>query len=265
MTFARPAAPMSQRVGAPRGPTYGEQVQFRRGDVAMLGRFVLATERALEDIGLEARRGSLAELHTVLQANLPSWGGVAPAFDASQTLARDEDLGIILATDRTGTVVATCAQRFYDLGTETLKTAIESNAFMHAGHPAGDRSRVRFEITAPVAETITGRISLLGGLWVRPDLRGSGVTVLLCDLTRTYSLGMWDFETEILVGRDSHIRQHVLDQYGIPQYQSNYRHYVDGKLYYDGHLMWSDVAHRAAWLAGKVERSAVGRQSAATG
>jgi hypothetical protein len=248
----------------PRGRSFADDLQLRRGDTAVLGRFVLAAERAFEDLGLQAHRVPIEGLRAAVDANPKSWRNVAPAFDARQTTVDPENLAIVVLADQSGTVRAASAKRFYDLGTTSLKAAIEDNSFMYGAHPAGDRSRVVFDVSAPAAAAITGRVTLLGGLWVHPDQRGSGITVLITDLMRAYALGTWDFDTEVLVGRDGLVRPHVLDQYGFARSQRGYRHRVDGELVYDGHLISTPATVLAARLAALVDQDAIGRQRAET-
>lgn len=244
----------------PRGRFFADELQLRRGDTAVLGRYVLAAERALDEIGLQAHLVSLTDMRTALDANVATWGGVAPIFDASQTTAHAEDVGVIMVTDAIGKAVGFCAQRFHDLGSRSVKDAIEDNSFMHGAHPAGDRSRVVFEVTAPAAAAITGRMTFLGGLWVHPEQRGSGITVLMVGLTRAYALGTWDFDTEVLVGRDKMVRADVMAQYAFAHSQRGYRHHVDGKLVYDGHFVWTRAGEHAARMAEQVERNTIARQ-----
>ena len=116
-----------------------DSISIQRGDVRVLGRYLLQAEAEAAAMGLSIRKVSLAELRQVLDANIGSWGGVAPAFDDQQTICTEADLGMFIAYDPLGRAIAACGQRHYDLGARTLKQAIVGQTrFRRPRHALGE-------------------------------------------------------------------------------------------------------------------------------
>jgi hypothetical protein len=55
----------------------------------------------------------------------------------------------------------------------------------------------RCEITAPVAEKITGRVVFSGGVWYRPDFRGKDLATILPRISRAYAFTRWNSDFTI--------------------------------------------------------------------
>lgn len=237
-------------------PSVFDSLQIVRGDAGVLGRYLLRAETELADIGVRIVRRTLADLRAVLDVNLASWGGVAPAFDSRQTRYRDADLMVLIAYDRAGQAVGTIAQRRYDLGDQSLAQAIEDLSFLYGGHPDADPTRITFEVTAPAAQLIRGRVVFSGALWAHPSMRGSGLVPHLHMLVRACVQSQWEMDTEVLVGRQKLTREALQDQFRLAGCEPGYKHCIDGQTIYDGYLFWTPRAHiettLAAALAGDI-------------
>lgn len=182
-------------------------------------------------------------------------------------------LGLAITTAGTDEVCAIIVSRPLDLGERSLADAFADLSFVYPkGVPAGATDR--FDGVPLPAHGITGRASLIGGLWIDPHSSGRaglGGSLLLSYITRSiyaYTLGMEDPDycvclviDKLILGREK--RRSMLDRYG-------FRYVAPGPLWvnhYPGeaepdlalNTSWADrpallsVLEETSWVAGRNE------------
>jgi hypothetical protein len=176
-------------------------------------------------------------------------------------------LGLAIATTDLDEVRATIVSRPLDLQEKSLGAALEH---LHFAHPGGTRidSADRFTAIPREAYWMSGRLSLIGGLWVdnkgapRAGLKGSS---LLSYLTRSLYAVLIGTENpdlavclvvdELLRGREK--RRSILDRYGFQHVAKGpvwEYHYPDASLPLN--LSWADrpallsILNETPWING---------------
>lgn len=159
-------------------------------------------------------------------------------------------LGVAITTADQEQVCGIIVSRPLDLEGRTLATAFEDLSFAYPqGVPIGARDR--FEGVPLPAHGITGRASLIGGLWIDPSSSGRaglGGSMLLSYLTRSIyalTLGIEDPDycvclviDKLLAGRDK--GRSMLDRYG-------FRYAAHGPLWVN-HYPTEDLPLNLAWV-----------------
>ena len=212
---------------------------IKRGDAAVLGRFFLEAETALLDIGITVQRITMAELYDIFQANKDSWFVLGPPFHINETALSDEGAACFVGYDQTGRAVCTTAARYYDLGGESLTSAVRSLRFFYGDNAARWADKFGLNLTAPIADEIKGRVVHLGAQWVHPDYRHGGVNIILGLVVRAFALSEWEFDHEVLCGRGRLGDPDVLAQYHFANSQETFQIVIDKKVSYDGKLIWT--------------------------
>lgn len=229
-----------------------ESIRLRAGPVDFLRLVLKTAEHHLGAQGLTLARMSHREfLETNRRYRDRGWYGL------NDNYRHDRFLGLAIATADLGEVLATIVSRPLDLEEKSLGQAFEHLQF---AHPEGTRidSADRFSAIPREAYWMSGRLSLIGGLWVdnkgapRSGLRGSSLLSYLTRALYAVLLGTEnpDFAIclvvdELLRGREK--RRSILDRYGFQHVAKGpvwEYHYPDANLPLN--LSWAD---RAALLS----------------
>ena len=167
------------------------QLKIKHGPVGLLGRFFLWADSAVRDRGVTLSFGSLQDLIEANKANADSWRPLVPVFDEALGGATPQTAFVLIGRDKHGEVVATQAARLYDWPETSLKDEATSLRMFYADPDAALAREDRCEITAPIAEKITGRVVFSGGIWYRRDFRGKDLGTILPRISRAYAFTRW--------------------------------------------------------------------------
>ena len=121
----------------------------------------------------------------------------------------------ISARNTADEVVATVAGRVYDWPRTTLADELESFRFLY---PDVERSKLpteRCHVTAAFARKITGKVFYGGGQWIRPDMRGKGLSAIMPRLSKVYGLSCFDFSWAVAIVETILVRKGVAKRYGF--------------------------------------------------
>ena len=167
------------------------QLKIKHGPVGLLGRFFLWADSAVRDRGVTLSFASLQDLIEANKANADSWRPLVPVFDEALGGATPQTAFVLIGRDKHGEVVATQAARLYDWPETSLKDEATSLRMFYADPDAAFAREDRCEITAPIAEKITGRVVFSGGIWYRRDFRGKDLGTILPRISRAYAFTRW--------------------------------------------------------------------------
>ncbi len=191
------------------------QMPIAHGPRNLIARFVERAERMSAAIGVklsfEEDFRLLAEAHRETRKT----GAILSSnFDANA--GYDGHKGWwICGRNEAGEIVTTIAARIYDWPTTTMAEEVESLRFLYADVEAWKQPGDRCEVTAAMAHKITGKVFYGGGAWVRPDLRGKGMSSFLPRLSKIYGLARWDFDWATCVVEPILARKGVFKRYGF--------------------------------------------------
>jgi hypothetical protein len=158
--------------------------------VGLLGRFFLWADTAARDRGVTLSFGSLQDLIEANKANSDTWRPLVPVFDEALGGATSETAFVLIGRNK-GEVVATQAARIYDWSKSSLKDEANSLRMFYADPHAAVARGDSCEITAPIAEKISGRVAFSGGIWYRRDFRGKDLGTILPRISRAYAYTRW--------------------------------------------------------------------------
>jgi hypothetical protein len=167
------------------------QLKIKHGPVGLLGRFFLWADTAVRDRGVTLSFGSLQDLIEANKANSDTWRPLVPVFDEALGGATPQTAFVLIGRDKHGEVVATQAARLYDWPETSLKDEATSLRMFYADPDAALAREDRCEITAPIAEKISGRVVFSGGIWYRRDFRGRDLGTILPRISRAYAFTRW--------------------------------------------------------------------------
>ncbi|GAB1817665.1 GNAT family N-acetyltransferase [Herbidospora sp. RD11066] len=127
------------------------------------------------------------DLHTWAATVFTAMGpdGVNPTFDPARSRITPGSAFHLQVTDALGDVIACGAGRLFV--TDDFAPLIGSLGLWFDPVPEGMSAG-----TTPDLPTLSGRIGHVGGLWVHPRLRGSGLSLMLARLIRAVALDRFD-------------------------------------------------------------------------
>jgi hypothetical protein len=172
-------------------------LKIKYGPVSLLGRFFLWADTAARDRGVTLFFASLQDLIEANKANSDSWRPLVPVFDEALGGVRPETAFVLIGRNKHGEIVATQAARLYDWPETSLKDEAISLRMFYADADAAFAREDRCEITAPIAEKITGRVVFSGAIWYRRDFRGKDLGTILPRISRAYAFTQWNSDFTI--------------------------------------------------------------------
>jgi hypothetical protein len=182
--------------------------------VGLLGRFFLWADTAARDRGVALSFASFQDLKEANKANSDSWRPLVPVFDEALGGVTAETGFALIGRDKHGEVVATQAARIYDWRETSLKDEATSLRMFYADPDAALARGDRCEITAPIAEKISGRVAFSGAIWYRRDFRGKDLATILPRISRAYALTRWNSDFTIGMMADTVIAGGLAERSG---------------------------------------------------
>lgn len=219
----------------------------------LLGRFFLRGDQLLRDAGLVLRVAGAQELLEVNEANRDSWAPLLPNIDPNEYPAEPDDILSTICYAKNGDAVATMATRRYDMADTTLQVESDSLRFYYGPRAEEMRKTIGFELTAPCAPHITGRVSYLAALWIRPDHRKLGATRIVPKLCRYLSYAQWPYDYEVFGTLWDISPPHVRISYSPEGIERGFKHSINGQVAYEGSWAWSSRAYILQTLATDVQ------------
>jgi hypothetical protein len=211
-------------------------------------RYVRMTEQALARRNMHLSLIDPIDLMTANDANIATWEALMPALDARQNaIAHDEMITFALCGPK-GDLIATVATRLFQVEL-TLKQAFESLWLLYGDGAPAKRAVESFQLTAPSAAVMRGRIAYRGGFWVRPDLRRSALPRILARLARVAAMAAWQPDHHIGIGTEIFELPHIQDAYGIARTERSFSYERHGQLHWQGVLTLTDHASAGVMFA----------------
>jgi hypothetical protein len=205
----------------PKSGRLPTQLKVKYGPVGLLGRFFLWADTAVRDRGVTLSFGSLQDLVDANKANADTWRPLVPVFDEALGGATPETAFVLIGRNKDGEVVATQAARIYDWSKTSLKDEASSLRMFYADPDAAFARQDRCEITAPIAEKITGRVAFSGGIWYRRDFRGKDLGTILPRISRAYALTRWNTDFTIGMMGDAVVAGGLAERAGYTKIERN--------------------------------------------
>jgi hypothetical protein len=233
-----------------RHPRLTDQLRIEQEPRSLFGRHLLRLEEDLAARQVSVLLRPLTDLWQIHERSPQSWNGMPPMLDTRIAAIADHDAICMVFHDRHGEIVAANASKFIDLGDKTLTEACEDLTFFFGSNAAAERARHRCIMSAPSARDVRGRVAYPGGMWIKPDLRRSGLLDIVLDLCRLYGPSRWscDFEFGLGAGR-VFARPEIRDRYHFAVYEPSLSFYRDGQpMLVDGTVCISPIAYFHAQL-----------------
>jgi hypothetical protein len=205
-------------------PTSGRlpaHLKIKYGPVDLLGRFFLWADSAARDRGVTLSFGSLQDLLEANRSNSDSWRPLVPVFDEALGGVTPETAFVLIGRNKHGEVVATQAARLYEWPETSLKDEAASLRMFYADSDAAFARGDRCEITAPIAEKISGRVVFSGGIWYRRDFRGKDLGTILPRISRAYAVTRWNSDFTIGMYADAVIAGGLAERAGYTKVERN--------------------------------------------
>lgn len=199
-----------------------EDLQIRFGPVPLLGRFFLLADTLLAKAGVTLVRASLAEVAATQAANINSWRMFPPMLDPRLSPIADAMSYALLGVNANGDVVCAQAGRIYDVGRRSFASIVADQSFFYGPQIPPAPGLPTAEITAPCAQTISGRFAYSGGLWVHPDYRGRHLTTLLPRFSRCFALAGWDTEFTVGMASEENFSSRLVAAYGYEKIERRF-------------------------------------------
>ena len=190
-------------------------LKIKYGPAGLLGRFFLWADTAARDRGVTLSFASLQDLAEANRANSDTWRPLVPLFNEALGGITPETGFALIGRDKAGELVATQAARVYYWPETTLKDEATSLRMFYADPEAAFAREDRCEITAPIAEKITGRVVFSGGIWYRRDFRGKDLGTILPRISRAYAFTRWNSDFTIGMLADAVIAGGLAERAGF--------------------------------------------------
>src|SRR5712692_10773399 len=170
-----------------------DALTIKYGPAALLGRFVIAADRAARRKGVLLRVrhdfDELVELNK-FYVKRDLWYPILDAFNPRCAELTPENAYWISGENEDGEIVMTNACRVLDW---TGTSLAEQACSLWYGRDIGQRCVV----TADMAHQITGVVAWGGASWVRPDYRGRHLSYLVPRIMKAYACARWPIDWSI--------------------------------------------------------------------
>ncbi|MDX2155649.1 MAG: hypothetical protein SFW09_03980 [Hyphomicrobiaceae bacterium] len=186
-----PSVVRSGMLDSPERRSFLSDVAIEHGPRDLLGRVFLKADTALREKGIFVSFGDYDELRAINKANLDTWTPLLPIFDPAQSGHPEANGLILIGRNASGKPVFAQSGRMFDLGDRTLKDEIESLRIFYQEPQEKAWPGESMTCTAPIAETIRGRVGYNGGLWLHPECRGLNLVPSTVQISRGTILTRW--------------------------------------------------------------------------
>jgi len=200
---------------------FPEAITIKHGPAPVLSRLFIAADNMAQALGVDLKFRN--DFHALMAINRTavakgSWYKMIDIFDPDLSV----DLGPanafwIAAEDREGEVVATVCGRVFDWRHSNLADEIRLMYF--GGREVGQTCI----LTAPVAKEITGCVYYAGGVWVKPECRGTGISSLLPHVARAYAAGRWPLDCAMNIINVKLVEKTNPSRYGYSEWSYSVR------------------------------------------
>lgn len=187
-----------------------DAMAVRYGPAQLLGRLVIAGDRAARNVGVTLRlRHDFDELIYLNQQYTAKgcWVAVPGAFNPNDADLNPDNAFWVAGEDDTGEIVVTWAARVHDWRETTLAEQIRAAWY---GRDLGQPCIV----TAEAAKLISGVAICGGASWVRPDYRGKHLSHLVPRLGKAYGCGRWPLDWSFCFISRTNIDKGLAGSYG---------------------------------------------------
>jgi hypothetical protein len=218
-----------------------DNIQVNYGPASVLGRFFLAAEKTIRDMGIALELSSLGDIAQVQAGNKTSWTLFPPMLDVRLSPISPAASYALIGRNSSGDIVCAQGGRIYDTGRNSLQDIVDDQSFFYADGRAPSLGEPQIVLTAPSAVKIRGTFVYSGALWVRPDFRGQELSRLLPRLSRAYALANWDTKYTIALVSNQIANSPLLAMYGYSKVEPEFR--ISGLMDKPmiGSLMWMDT------------------------
>jgi len=170
-----------------------DEIVLDHGPLERLSRCLLAGDALARQHGISLSFESLDTLLEVNERHRDSWLPITPTYDPRVWRGDEHNAFAIVGRDTAGDIVTTHATRVFHWSSDT-NFGNEANALrIFYRNPETDANPGEgCHVTAQSAFKVTGRVALGGGIWIRPDFRGSRLTQIMGRMGRAYVIGKYD-------------------------------------------------------------------------
>lgn len=218
-------------------PNFFETLRIEHGPHGLIGRFFLAAESILEDLGLRLVTSSLAELVELQTSNVVSWPLFAPMLDPRLgSVTPDMSYGFV-GLDRDGRIACAQGGRIYDSGNRSVRDMMDDHSFFYGPGRSPPSGQPVCMTDAPIAAAVKGVFTYSGALWVHPAHRGHRLAALLPRISRTYALTRWNATHTIAVVSNQIAASPLMPMYAYETVQPSFRMTNIGPTDYHGVFM----------------------------
>lgn len=218
--------------------SFADHIAFDHGPRAALGRYMLAAEARLDDIGVVLRRVEPSEMVRLNRGAQSSWWRQVPVLDAEDFPPAGDELMCWIGFDRSGEPVTANSMRLLDLKGATLKDEMESLRLFYGSNAARMRNTIDFQISAPYAELPQQQIVYTGGFWVHPSMRGSGLSAVVPKISYYAAVVIWGVPVILSIVRNVFLRPDISDIYNFEAAEPHFSFKTNGRMTWEGSLVW---------------------------
>jgi hypothetical protein len=236
-----------------RAPALIDVVDILHGPAVLLGRVFLIADQLVAQAGLRLELATMGDLLAANRLHEASWGPLVPALDESYSSIPEDSAFCLTCTQRDGTIVATQAERYYNLTDTTLASALTGGIIFGPKQPSVSTDDA-CTTTAPSATILSGPLSYSGAIWVRPDYRQLRLAHVLLRASRALAYTRWATRYNIGLIKKESENSAVHQRYGYAHSEHEFCFWRNGSRFYDGLLLWMDAPEMEADFSDFVER-----------
>jgi hypothetical protein len=181
----------------------------------VFGRYFLLADQAARACGVRLRlRTDMAALWALNERERATWHALIPAFDARFNELGPDNAFWIEGLSESGDSVIAQTARLFDWDETTCAEEIRSLRLLYQDPARDALPGEAWEVTAPMASAISGRVTFSGGTWIRPDYRGHALSRLLPRQSRACAYVMWGTACTVGLVEFHMIEKGYLERYG---------------------------------------------------
>lgn len=234
--------------------SFADHVDYNHGPRGALGRYMLAAEARLDDIGITLKRVDPTEMVKLNRASQSSWWRQVPVLDAEDFPSTGDELMCWIGYDRSGNPVTANSMRLLDLKGATLKDEMESLRLFFGPRAEEMRSSVEFEITAPYATLPQQHIVYTGGFWVDPSMRGAGLSMVVPKISYLVAIAHWGAPVSLSIVRHVFLKPEAASNYNVEASEEGFTFKTNGRILWDGVLVWMTRPYLEARIELEIDR-----------
>lgn len=228
-----------------------DALTIKHGPAQLLGRFVVAADRATRRRGVTLRVRydfeALLDLNRHYVAR-ELWYPLIEAFDPRYTDLTPENAYWIAGEDENGEIILANACRIMDWTGSNLKEQAWS---LYYGRNEGQPSVV----TADAGETITGVVAMGGAAWCRPDYRGKQLSYITGRTHKAYACARWPVDWSFCLIGINNVQRGLAGTWGHEHL--GYSVFYPGSAFGELVVAYSSTAHFYADIADLMANAAV--------